>query len=96
MIKTRILFTLLGAGLMAAVMSIKLEPHHPNIAAAQEFCNHAIEKISAAQVANEFDMRGHAQKAKELLHASAKRRIARSLYSGTEISLSQNKIFTAI
>jgi hypothetical protein len=66
MIKTRILFTLLGAGLMAAVMSIA-EPHHPNIAAAQEFCNHAIEKISAAQVANEFDMRGHAQKAKELL-----------------------------
>jgi hypothetical protein len=66
MIKTRILFTLLGALLMAAVMSIA-QPRHPNIGAAQEFCSKAIEKISAAQSANEFDMRGHAQKAKDLL-----------------------------
>ena len=51
---------------MAAVMSLA-QSRHPNIAAAQEACNRAIEKISAAQVANEFDMRGHAAKAKELL-----------------------------
>ena len=40
---------------------------HPNIAAAQRFCTQAWEKIVAAQQANEFDMSGHAQKAKDLL-----------------------------
>ena len=40
---------------------------HPNLAAAQRLVTNASEKISAAQQANEFDMGGHAQKAKELL-----------------------------
>jgi hypothetical protein len=40
---------------------------HPNLAAAQEFIERAINKVSAAQVANEFDMKGHAAKAKKLL-----------------------------
>jgi len=40
---------------------------HPNIAAAQRLCQQAYEKIVAAQEANEWDMNGHAQKAKELL-----------------------------
>jgi hypothetical protein len=40
---------------------------HPNIAAAQRLSQQAFEKITAAQRANEFDMQGHAQKAKELL-----------------------------
>jgi hypothetical protein len=40
---------------------------HPNLAAAQRLVTDAYEKISAAQKANEFDMGGHAQKAKELL-----------------------------
>jgi hypothetical protein len=40
---------------------------HPNLAAAQHLVTDAYEKISAAQRANEFDMGGHAQKAKELL-----------------------------
>lgn len=40
---------------------------HPNIAAAQRLCTQAYERISAAQQANEWDMQGHAQKAKELL-----------------------------
>jgi hypothetical protein len=40
---------------------------HPNLAAAQRFCYQAFEKISAAQQANEFDLAGHAAKAKELL-----------------------------
>ena len=40
---------------------------HPNIAAAQRLCAQAFDKLSAAQQANEFDMKGHAQKAKELL-----------------------------
>jgi hypothetical protein len=40
---------------------------HPNLAAAQRLCEQAFEKIQAAQQANEFDMSGHASKAKELL-----------------------------
>jgi len=40
---------------------------HPNIAAAQKMSTQAYEKIIAAQKANEWDMGGHAQKAKELL-----------------------------
>jgi F0F1-type ATP synthase membrane subunit b/b' len=40
---------------------------HPNIAAAQRLSQKAYERIVAAQQANEWDMNGHAQKAKELL-----------------------------
>ena len=41
--------------------------HHPNLAAAQRLSHQAWEKITAAQAANEWDLGGHAQKAKELL-----------------------------
>lgn len=40
---------------------------HPNLAAAQRLTNMAFNKIVAAQEANEWDMEGHAQKAKDLL-----------------------------
>ena len=40
---------------------------HPNLAAAQRLSEQAYEKIIAAQQANEWDMQGHAQKAKNLL-----------------------------
>ena len=40
---------------------------HPNIAAAQRLSQQAFERIIAAQKANEWDMEGHAQKAKDLL-----------------------------
>jgi F0F1-type ATP synthase membrane subunit b/b' len=40
---------------------------HPNIAAAQHLCAQAYQKVVAAQQANEWDMDGHAQRAKELL-----------------------------
>ncbi|HZP68134.1 MAG TPA: hypothetical protein VFB32_17660 [Rudaea sp.] len=40
---------------------------HPNIAAAQRAATEAYNHIVAAQKANEFDLGGHAQKAKELL-----------------------------
>jgi hypothetical protein len=45
---------------------------HPNIAAAQRLTTQAWEKIKAAQEANEFDMAGHAQKAKNLLEEANK------------------------
>ena len=40
---------------------------HPNLAEAQRLCVQAWERIGAAQRANEWDMAGHAQKARELL-----------------------------
>jgi len=40
---------------------------HPNLAAAQRLARQAFEKVSAAQRANEWDMGGHAAKAKDLL-----------------------------
>ena len=40
---------------------------HPNLAAAQRLVDQALGRIDAAQQANEFDMRGHAAHAKELL-----------------------------
>ena len=43
------------------------QKRHPNLAAAQKFSQKAFDKIVAAQQANEWDMDGHAQKAKELL-----------------------------
>jgi hypothetical protein len=45
---------------------------HPNLAAAQHHCDMALEKIQAAQSANEFDLEGHAQKAKDLLEQANK------------------------
>ena len=45
---------------------------HPNLAAAQRFLDQAYTKIKAAQEANEFDMNGHAAKAKELLEQADK------------------------
>jgi len=40
---------------------------HPNIAAAQRLTDQAYHRIVAAQQANEWDMDGHAAKAKDLL-----------------------------
>ncbi len=40
---------------------------HPNLAAAQHLTAQAFQKVTAAQQANEWDMEGHAQKAKDLL-----------------------------
>ena len=62
-------------GLSLAITSISIaQPErdvsarrHPNIAAAQRLCDQAFARISDAQRANEFDMDGHAAKAKELL-----------------------------
>jgi hypothetical protein len=40
---------------------------HPNLAAAQRLSAQAYQRVVDAQKANEFDMSGHAQKAKDLL-----------------------------
>jgi hypothetical protein len=41
---------------------------HPNLAAAQRLTEQAYAKVSAAQEANEFDLDGHAAKARDLLN----------------------------
>ena len=40
---------------------------HPNLAAAQRLVDQAYKRVADAQQANEFDLGGHAAKAKELL-----------------------------
>jgi hypothetical protein len=67
--------SIMGLSLVTAVITIAQGPpernvsgaRHPNIAAAQRLCDQAYNKIVAAQQANEWDMDGHAQKAKDLL-----------------------------
>jgi len=61
-------FLLAGSAVLAGppVEDISAK-HHPNLAAAQRLSRDAWEKILAAQKANEWDMEGHAAKAKELL-----------------------------
>jgi hypothetical protein len=74
MVRTRILATVFGALLLVGAAAMAQRPvrnvsaaRHPNIAAAQRLSQQAWEKIVAAQKANEWDMQGHAQKAKQLL-----------------------------
>lgn len=66
--------TALGAIMLTGAVAYAAKPErdvsarrHPNIAAAQRLAAQAFERIVAAQKANEYDMEGHAQKAKELL-----------------------------
>jgi len=74
MTKTKAFGVLLGFLLALAGVAVAQKPaqnvsgaRHPNIAAAQRLSAQAYQKIVAAQQANEWDMQGHAQKAKELL-----------------------------
>ncbi|MFZ0706195.1 MAG: hypothetical protein WAM71_11370 [Candidatus Korobacteraceae bacterium] len=65
---------LLAVALLLGGVAIAQKPvdnvnpnRHPNLAAAQRLSQQAYQKVLAAQEANEWDMNGHAQKAKELL-----------------------------
>jgi membrane protein required for beta-lactamase induction len=59
---------LLASLAVYAAPARNVNPHrHPNLAAAQRLAHQAFEKVNAAQKANEWDMGGHAAKAKELL-----------------------------
>jgi len=74
-LRKSLLASTVGLGLLAGgVMIAQDHPErdvsrgrHPNLAAAQRLTDQAFNKITAAQQANEFDMDGHAAKAKELL-----------------------------
>lgn len=74
MIKTRLVSAVFGALLVIGGVAIAQAPkeniakgRHPNLAAAQRLSQQAWERIVDAQKANEWDLAGHAQKAKELL-----------------------------
>ena len=59
---------LLSSTGLAAKPAQNVSPkRHPNLASAQHLAAQAYEKLVAAQQANEFDMKGHAKRAKELL-----------------------------
>ena len=69
-----LLLQVFGLMLLAGILALAQRPkdninpaRHPNLAAAQDLCTRAWERIGKAQEANEFDMQGHAAKAKELL-----------------------------
>jgi hypothetical protein len=73
--KHNVVFTcLLSAALLCGGVVLAQKPaqnvnpnRHPNLAAAQRLSARAYQKIIDAQQANEWDMQGHAAKAKELL-----------------------------
>ena len=74
MIRNRVFAAVLGSALVIGGVAMAQRPkenvspgRHPNLAAAQRLSEQAFQKITAAQEANEFDMQGHAKKAKELL-----------------------------
>jgi hypothetical protein len=57
----------LGATLVAQNPGVDVGRRHPNLNAAQRLIEQAIGRVATAQGANEFDMDGHAAKAKALL-----------------------------
>ena len=73
--KTRnvVLGSVLSLGLVAGGVIIAQGPQenvgrrHPNLMAAQRLVGQAYDKLVAAQGANEWDMNGHAARAKDLL-----------------------------
>ena len=58
---------LIGGAVIAQPKRNVSAARHPNLAAAQRLSHQAFEKIVADQEANEWDMKCHAQKAKNLL-----------------------------
>jgi hypothetical protein len=76
---TRRLAPLVAIGLLVATTTWAQRPpenvsprRHPNLAAAQRLVAQAFNKVTDAQKANEFDLGGHAAKAKDLLEQADK------------------------
>jgi len=72
-LRSIVLGSILSAGLIAGGFMLAQpaqnvgHARHPNLAAAQRLCAQAYQRITDAQQANEWDMDGHAAKAKQLL-----------------------------
>jgi hypothetical protein len=69
-----LLGSVLSLACFASGVLVAQGPRHPNLRAAQDLINQAYDRITAAQQANEWDMGGHAARAKDLLD-QAKREI---------------------
>ena len=74
MLKTRLRAVFLASLLLIGGLALAQRPvrnvsgaRHPNLAVAQRLSRQAWQRVVDAQQANEWDMQGHAQKAKELL-----------------------------
>ena len=74
----KLLAGLVVGSLMVGGFALAKEPaqnvsarKHPNLAAAQKMLLSASEKIEAAQKGNEYDMEGHAAKAKDLINQAS-------------------------
>ena len=71
--------TLAGIGLMACGLLIAQNPPaenvdrnvHPHLATAQHHIREAFDEIVEAQRANKYDMRGHGERARQLLDDAA-------------------------
>ena len=64
-----VLLACAAAAAIASTLALAAGPEHghPNIIAAREATERAINRLEAAQRANEYDMGGHAAKAEKLL-----------------------------
>jgi hypothetical protein len=62
-----LLSSVLGLVCFASGVLVAQGERHPNLMAAQDLINRAYDRITAAQQANEWDMGGHAARAKDLL-----------------------------
>ena len=73
MTRNRLLSAIFGSVLVVGGLALAQpkqnisKGRHPNLAAAQRLSREAWQKVVDAQQANEWDLGGHAQKAKELL-----------------------------
>lgn len=69
MILRPVLLACAAAAAIASTLALAAGPEHghPNIIAAREATERAINRLEAAQKANEYDMGGHAEKAQNLL-----------------------------
>ena len=63
----KIILAVAVAAFLGLRATANAHPKHPNIASAHKLVMQAIKRIDAAQKANEFDLGGHAAKAKDLL-----------------------------
>ena len=91
MFKTKLISAALGAGLVIGGVALAQPKknvsaaNHPNLAAAQQLSSEAYTEVTAAQQDNEWDLAGHAAKAKAACHptvASKKRMRSCSMPNG--------------
>jgi hypothetical protein len=67
LIRASVIALAVAAPLGLAVATPTKGPGHPNLAAAAKLVQQAFDRLEAAQKANEFELGGHAAKAKDLL-----------------------------